>query len=553
LNWPHEIIGWDDARFPAKWDLGDPIPAALFEDGKYIGPRIEDMIQIIEPLPIVIVKDGRDVEMVDECQRALVNMGGVYQRCGLIVKPNTVKRKDCYGNDTEQQIIHEMRDHALQHHICKAAKVVRVTADGEFKPCSVPINFIRQMCEVGNFKFPVLHGVIHCPTLRADGSLLTQPGYDRATGLIYDPGGLDLPAISDKPTREDALAALAILKEPIGQFPFVDGASRSVALSATLTAIIRGTLETAPAYGYSAPMPGTGKSLLVDVTSAIINGKRAAVVIWCDDDDENRKVIGASILEGCPHIAIDNVDVDLKGAAFCELISSPAMRPRILGKSDLPETPTNMLVTITGNNLTIIGDSVRRVVMCRLDAQVERPELREFNFEPVEMVLADRGKYVAAALTVLRAYAVVGYPNPLPDLGGFGDWTKRVASALVWLGEANPIDTIEASRADDPDLNDLRRLMAEWERTFKGECVTVAEAIKVAIDDEIKNPGLFDAIEAVASSRTSRLDGQWLGFWLKKRKGRPVDGRAFQRGQDDGYSKTGTWRVAKMLKGRGSV
>lgn len=289
---------------------------------------------------------------------------------------------------------------------------------------------------------------------------------------------------------------------------------------------------------------------MVDVTAAIINGKRVAVVIWCDDDNENRKMIGACVLEGCSHMAIDNVDVDLRGAAFCELISAAAIKPRILGASDVPETEISMLVTITGNNLTILGDAVRRVVMCRLDAQVERPELREFTFEPVGMVLADRGKYVAAALTILRGYAVAGYPNPLPDLGGFGSWTKRVASALVWLGEANLIGTIETSRAEDPEVNDLRRLLAEWERAFGNKrCITVAEAIKRADDTAIADPGLFEAIEAVASSRTSGLDSLKLTHWLKKQKGRVSDGKAFQRGPDDGHTQHTTWRVAKMLKG----
>jgi hypothetical protein len=77
----------------------------------------------------------------------------------------------------------------------------------------------------------------------------------------------------------------------------------------------------------------------------------------------------------------------------------------------------------------------------------------------------------------------------------------------------------------------------------------VADAIKLAIDDEIKDPGFFQAIEAVASSRTARLDAQKLGLWLKKRNGQPLDGRAFEKGPADEHSKVGTWRVAKMVKG----
>jgi len=36
----------------------------------------------------------------------------------------------------------------------------------------------------------------------------------------------------------------------------------------------------------------------------------------------------------------------------------------------------------------------RRTVTCNLDAGMERPELRPFHIEPVEIALADRGRNV---------------------------------------------------------------------------------------------------------------------------------------------------------------
>ena len=62
------------------------------------------------------------------------------------------------------------------------------------------------------------------------------------------------------------------------------------------------------------------------------------------------------------------------------------------------------------------------------------------------MVLADRGKYIAACLTICRAYIAAGRPDKLPKLASFGDWSDTVRSALVWLGEADPVksmDTVE--------------------------------------------------------------------------------------------------------------
>ena len=46
--------------------------------------------------------------------------------------------------------------------------------------------------------------------------------------------------------------------------------------------------------------------------------------------------------------------------------------------------------------LRLAGDLVRRVVLCALDANMERPELRQFRSDPVASVLALRP---GAALT----------------------------------------------------------------------------------------------------------------------------------------------------------
>src|SRR5579885_1892985 len=40
---------------------------------------------------------------------------------------------------------------------------------------------------IGMWKLPSLHAVATAPTLRPDGSIIDRPGYDRATGVYYDP------------------------------------------------------------------------------------------------------------------------------------------------------------------------------------------------------------------------------------------------------------------------------------------------------------------------------------------------------------------------------
>ena len=84
-----------------------------------------------------------------------------------------------------------------------------------------------------------------------------------------------MPPIPDKPSRDDALRALRLLLGLLHEFPFVNEESRSVALSMLMTPVLRGAIPNAPLHVARAPVAGTGKSYLVDVSSAITPAGRA--------------------------------------------------------------------------------------------------------------------------------------------------------------------------------------------------------------------------------------------------------------------------------------
>jgi hypothetical protein len=86
------------------------------------------------------------------------------------------------------------------------------------------------------WRLPVLAGVINCPTLRPDGSLLATAGYDAQTGLLFEPEGLEFDLSGIAADFQSAQAAAARLLDLIGTFKFVSDADRSVALSGILSA-----------------------------------------------------------------------------------------------------------------------------------------------------------------------------------------------------------------------------------------------------------------------------------------------------------------------------
>jgi putative DNA primase/helicase len=81
---------------------------------------------------------------------------------------------------------------------------------------------------------------------------------------------------------------------------------------------------------------------------------------------------------------------------------------RILGLSECPEFEVRTALYARGNNLRLRDDMTRRAVVCNLDAEVERPELRKLSFDPLVRAQENRGRYVAAVLTIVRAYRAAG-------------------------------------------------------------------------------------------------------------------------------------------------
>jgi hypothetical protein len=163
---------------------------------------------------------------------------------------------------------------------------------------------------------------------------------------------------------------------------------------------------------------------------------------------------------------------------------------------------------------------------------MERPEERQFTFDPVQRVINDRGIYVSACLTIVRAHLLAGCPEKLPQLASFGAWSDLVRSALVWLGCADPAQSIQEVRRSDPVLDTLRQVLDAWRRCFgqKGQTARNVASAVAGFDPNAPDGddllALRAALVPVAAER-GQIDATKLGYWLRKNKDRIVDGWKF--------------------------
>jgi putative DNA primase/helicase len=340
------------------------------------------------------------------------------------------------------------------------------------------------------------------------------------------------------------------------EFPFVDKPSRSVALSALLTTVARGAFPVAPMHAASSPMAGSGKSYLWDTVAVVASGQLCPVMTAGPSPEETEKRLGSALMRGQALISIDNVNGELKGDALCQCIERPRIQVRILSKShlvDIDKRGTTVLAT--GNNLTLTGDVVRRALRCLLDPEIERPEERQFKGNPVETVMSDRAKYIAAALTVVQAYVRAGRPSVAPKLASFETWSNIVRSPLIWLGRDDPVKTIERSRQDDPKLILLRQVLGAWNETLgagRAKRYKASDITKMIEPPEgggeCQHPALKAPVTEAASYR-GRVNARSLSHWLNRNRGIIANGLKLAGEDDDrGYK---WWWVDRVGAERG--
>ena len=120
-----------------------------------------------------------------------------------------------------------------------------------------------------------------------------------------------------------------------------------------------------------------------------------------------------------------------------------------------------------------------------------------------------------------------------------------VRSPLVWLGHADPVESMETAREEDPELSAIRELFEHWREHLKlSSGYTTNTIIRTACDREaassFSGPGDFKLAEFRDLLLRQAGDGgavnsRRLGKWLSRIKGRVVDGYRIEMKEDGSH------------------
>jgi hypothetical protein len=529
---------------------------------------ITPKVRIVKPPDIVEIILGTNiVEMADKAVQGLGADPYVYQRAGELV--HVVLHRDrpdfeataAIHQPSAVPVITSLKVPTLRERLSTDCRFLTFDkSSGGHKAVTPPEIVVQAVSCRGQWPgVRPLVGVITAPTMRPDGTILQEPGYDPSTGLLYLPGDVTYPHVDDEPTLDQCRHNFRALAEVARDFPFAKKHHFSAWLAGLLTCIARPAIDgPCPLFAVDATTRGTGKTRLVQATARLAFGQEAAAFSQPEDEDEIRKRITSILYRGDSLVLIDNVAKTLGGASLDAVLTSTTWADRQLGSNATIQVPNRPVWWATGNNLALQGDLARRTVQIRLESNVENPEERTGFLHPdlLSWIGRERNRLVTCALTLLRGYIVAGQPSKGTVWGSFESWSSLIPGVLRWLEQDDPL----FARATADDMLDEQRqnlihvLVALEKLDPKRNGLTSRAIIQRLFPPRERSEPLpadefedmREAIEGITRCMPGRTpDAIRFSKYLAKNRGRVVLGRKIERATVDSDANVIRWTVTR--------
>ncbi len=545
--WVHEHTGVLDsgtAYFEpdAEYPIGGFCCQHSHRDEYRIGKllqRLDISSSAAKQKPLIRLVPGELPAILDAAEKVLAQQGDHYHSGGFIV------------SISHNPIVGDYR--IVPTSLSTLTKVMATLVDWEkfeaksqkWVRCDPPIRQMGMLHDAQACSYlPALAGLARQPFFReSDGELVTTPGYDPLSQRYGVFGANDY--AFPEPSLQHAKVAMAILERLLTGFHFVTAADRAAAMSAIFTAVVRPSLAVAPGFHVRAPVYGSGKTFLCEVIGAFAGPGHNMKVSYPRTSEEATKMLLSLLMTALAVIEFDDMDSDWKPHGIIKRVfTSEQVADRILGVSRTATVSTRTLFLGSGNNVGPERDLLRRVLTINIDPRCAIPAMLDYAFNPLEDLRRHRSQYVAAVLTVIRAWREAGSPRTdVPNIASYGGaWSDMCRHPLIWMGHPDPVAGLHEQVRHDPDSEALGTLMREWYDLFGSSPITVRRALS----DAYLNEDLNDAIRAFPVLESGRVNASKVGWLLKRSANRIVEGFEIKPGSADGRK---AWSVVPVSTG----
>lgn len=361
-------------------------------------------------------------------------------------------------------------------------------ADVESKP---PLDVVKDLLATPADKMPlpVLSRLTDVPTFANDGTLCDRPGFNPANRSYYSPArGLSIPEIYAAPDENAVRESRDLLMESLTDFPFKGDADLAHLLALGLLPFCRDMIDgPTPMHSITAPAPGTGKGKAAITALYAATGGNIGIISQTTEE-EYRKRVTTELGRGRVAVILDNINRPLDSAVLSSVLTAPIWSDRRMAKHEDITIPNKAAWALTANNPVLSLEIARRCVRTQLDSNTEKPWERDGFLHPdlERWTAANRGRLVAANLTLIRAWIADGRPEwKGRPLGSFESWSRILGGILDRAGIGGFLSNLEELyEAVDLEGAIWRELAHAWWTQFQEKEVGVSDLFPIALKIE---------------------------------------------------------------------
>lgn len=400
-----------------------------------------------------------------------------------------------------------------------------------FTPTSPKRELLSAMIADPSPKLPELNAVRFGPTRFPDASVVSEDGYYSKFGtMIHAPAlrGLNLQG-TERITPQEAVSTLIELFE---DFEFKSETDKTNMLSFMLTPFVM-VDGPSPLFFLNASVPGSGKTLLVRLVALLATGKDVEICSFPKQQEETRKRITAILRENQVIAVFDNIanGTTLDSPELAALITSTQWKDRLLGVSKVITVPNKTVWCITGNNITLTPELLRRSVVIELQPKQKDPHKRNtsvFRFPNIVKEIKDNLSKYQTAIFALISTPLSELSAQTHFMGSFEEWEKTLGSILFRAGRNDFLKNTDDNHSlTDPLEAEINIFISMWYGRFSNSVVEVRQLL-----NEARNH-----MTIFVDCRSEQGEMVVLGKLLRSRINQVFDGDLLIRSVKDGNGK----------------
>jgi hypothetical protein len=388
---------------------------------------------------------------------------------------------------------------------------------------------------------PLLERIATYPFFGPDGTLQDKPGYLKGTQtLLVLPKDLDLYEVDINPDQEAISVAVDVIEDLFAGFEFAGQADKANVIGLLILFFARHLIEgPTPMHVMDSAVAGSGKTTLLSSIIQSVTGREPLLCALKERNEEIAKELTSKLISLPPYVVFDNVNHLVDSQSLAMTLTARVREDRELGKTKQLVMPTGVVWIMSGNNVRMSRELLRRSVWIRLDPDQNNLWHKKSDDYPhpnlEQWVNDNRSKIIWSCLTVIQAWLAAGRPRPLntSNLASFSQWVDTVGGILEHVGINGFIDNIDAFvDAGDAEQEAHDSFIHAWHDKFGQEQVLASDLMSIVDDNEIP----LDMPGGNPRQRTTNF-----GHLLRSLSGRQFAGLCVKPGKTRGGRRL--WRL----------